>query len=478
MFVTLFTKEILNHLRSLRFMFGTLVLAALVITSIFILSIDVSDRIENQQVKDRSEEEYISKYAHLNRINYLLQPGRPVERTEVLFRGLDDPRLDDSFFGDLLTRLFPRFDIIFIISILLSLLALVYSYDGICGEREEGILKLIHTGAVSRFSVISAKWAGVMAVLFVPFLLFTLAGILVASFTGELALSQGLIAETGLILLAVLFYVGIFTAAGLLISSLAKRSGTSILFSLLVWVVFVLVIPNVSPILASQIEPLPSVNAVERETRMLTDVIRDNRLNEEVKKLSEQLRAEHDIPPTVNELHDPAAYVAAGWPEDRAREVADGFVQAYRAIIDRVNAEQREKANAIYQELERKIERQQELTKWLSLVSPTPAFTYFATDIASVGLRAEEYFYEEVSEWASEFNEFADERHKREEERLGRRIGANEFIDLAGRPRFTHHPESLLDRFSGVAFYLGHLTVYMMVVFAGAVLVYQRYDIR
>ena len=111
MFITMLNKEIFDHLRSLRFTLGWLILFVLVITSVMLLSVDVREREEMRQTMDRATEEYISNYAHLNRIRYMLQLSRPIEQSEILFRGLDDRAENNSFFAGMLDKLFPELDL-------------------------------------------------------------------------------------------------------------------------------------------------------------------------------------------------------------------------------------------------------------------------------------------------------------------------------------------------------------------------------
>jgi len=479
MFRTIVLKELADSARSLRFIVGWLVMLALMVAAVLLLSEDVRRRGERQELIERSQSEYVSEYGHTNRIGYVLRPSRPPERSEVLFRGLDDEAESGSFFSDPVAKLFPQLDLLFIVSVLLSLMAVIFTYDSVCGEREDGTLRQLHTGPVSRATVILGKWVGAWIALGAPFLAVYLLVILLAAAIGGLPLGLDTALELTAIALASLVYLAFFLCLGLLVSSLVKHSGTSILILLFLWVMFVVGIPNAAPIFASQLRPIPSVNAVERQTRLLTDIIRDNRLVEEGELIVRQLREQYDIPDlAVERWWEPSSLTALGWSEEEAEEIAESYARMWSEAITRVNREQSAQANALWEELERKIEAQSELARSIALLSPTPSFSFFATDLASVGLRAEEHFHEEVGGFYEEFYDFLEERERSEEERLGRRIGANEFLDMSGRPRLTHRPEPVAARLEAGLLAAGHLVIMTLIALIAAVVAYLRYDVR
>ena len=477
----------MDTVRSLRFTLGWLAMLVLMTAAVFLLSDDVRQRDDHMEAIERSQEEFVSKYAHTNRIGYILRPTRPPEQTEVLFRGLDNPDEDTSFFSDPVAKLFPLPDLLFIISILLSLLAVIFTYDSICGEREDGTLKLLHSMPVSRATVIFGKWLGAWIAIGIPFITVYLFAVLVGSVFGGLSLTAESWIELGLIGGASLVYVSFFLCLGLFVSATVRQSGTSILVLLFLWVVFTMVVPNVSPILASQISPLPSVNAVERQMNELQDTIRDNLMEEQINRLRADLREQYGIPPTITNWSDPQSFAVLGWSEEQAKEFFAGFAAQWRAISDEVNRQQREKATALWDEVQRKIDEQSQLTRTLALASPTPSFIFFSTDVASVGLNSEQYFYDELSEFYRVFGEYIDERQASEEERLGHTIGSNEFLDMSNRPRFSHKPEPLANRLGGALDfgslgsaidYAAHLVLMCIIALVLAVVAYLRYDVR
>jgi len=138
----------------------------------------------------------------------------------------DNPLLNTFFSIDFAT----------VIAILISLLALVFSYDAISREREDATLKLAFTGRISRITFLIGKIAGLLLTL-LPILLFCyLLAILIIMVNPEISLS--LQDWKGVILLFTIsiVYMLVFILLGIFISSLTKQSSSAIIISLLAWI--------------------------------------------------------------------------------------------------------------------------------------------------------------------------------------------------------------------------------------------------
>jgi len=142
-----------------------------------------------------------------------------------------------------LLNAFFSLDFITVLTIVFSLLALVFSYDLITREREDGTLKLIFTNQYSRISFLIGKITGLLISL-IPILIFCflLSALLIA-------LSPDInFHVTDWIRVIVLFvfsilYLFVFILIGTLISGMVKHSSTAIVLSMLCWIWFVFLWP-------------------------------------------------------------------------------------------------------------------------------------------------------------------------------------------------------------------------------------------
>lgn len=149
-----------------------------------------------------------------------------------------------------LLNAFFSIDFATVIAILMSLLALVFSYDLFTREREDGTLKAVLTGELSRPEFLTGKLLGIIVTL-VPILLFCfLLGVLVIMLSPAVQFSAGDWGGVALLFLSSLLYMAVFVLLGMFISTRAQRSSTSIVVSLLCWIWFLFLMPNAAAYLS------------------------------------------------------------------------------------------------------------------------------------------------------------------------------------------------------------------------------------
>mgnify|MGYP001766571630 CR=1 FL=1 len=179
MFRAVLTKEIRNHLLSFRFLAGFALMMVIVPVTVMILSTDAVRKQDDYSRRQSEIQTYLRSYAHFNRLYAVIAPSQPPIAMLAMVRGLTADVDLDVFDNDPLPVMFPLIDLTFIITILLSLAALVFSYDAVSGDKEDGTLKLTLANAVPRSTVLAGKVLGGAATLFVPFLLSFAAGLIV-----------------------------------------------------------------------------------------------------------------------------------------------------------------------------------------------------------------------------------------------------------------------------------------------------------
>ncbi|MFR8242662.1 MAG: ABC transporter permease subunit [Parabacteroides distasonis] len=140
------------------------------------------------------------------------------------------------------------------VAILISLLALVFSYDAITREREDGTMKLTFTGQVSRISFLMGKLLGLLLTL-LPILLFCyLLACLIIVVNPAISLSVSDWGGLSLLFLTSVIYMMVFLLLGMFISSRVTHSSSSIIISLLCLIWFLFLMPNIATYLAQYFE--------------------------------------------------------------------------------------------------------------------------------------------------------------------------------------------------------------------------------
>jgi len=261
---TVARKEIVANLLSYKFFVVLLLMVLLVATSLFIMHRDFSGRMADYQL-------------------IRPEPGAPIavvppNPLSIFAKGLDDA-MTRSFeigvtgvdvragqsSGNIVYAFFPAPDFLYVVRVILSLVALLFGFDQISREREQGTLKLLLGGPVSRAQVLAGKWLGNFLSLSVPFLLVTLLGASVLLFDRDVRFSAGDIGRLALILALALLYLAFFLSLGMLVSALTRRAATSVIVLLFAWALLVFVLPNLGTLVARQFVSVPSVRALSEK---------------------------------------------------------------------------------------------------------------------------------------------------------------------------------------------------------------------
>ena len=140
MFRAIIIKEFFDNLLNLRFSVGLLVSVVLTVASVMFQAQAHSQRTQDYHADVRLQEENIEKYAPISPF-FTERPLFKPAALSLVATALTAESYD-SFDSNFVPKVFPFIDLVFIVSIIMSLLGLLFSYDSICGEKEAGTLKL------------------------------------------------------------------------------------------------------------------------------------------------------------------------------------------------------------------------------------------------------------------------------------------------------------------------------------------------
>ena len=172
----------------------------------------------------------------------------PIWSAPTQKRGSDNPFLS----------MFLTVDVVFIFKIVLSALAILFAYNTISGEREDGTLKLVLSNAIPRDTIVLGKYLGGMLSLF-PIVLVGLIVALVIAFSSRVVAFDGNdIAHIVLIFGVSLLYVSTWYLLGLLLSVWTKTAATTLILSMFIWVLLTSVHSNVATFAVEKFSPYQS----------------------------------------------------------------------------------------------------------------------------------------------------------------------------------------------------------------------------
>ena len=470
-------KEIRNHLLSFRFLVTFLLLLVIVPVTVLILTNDYVRKQDDYSRRQAEIQNYLSRYAHFNRIGNVIEPSQPPVPFYALVRGLSADVNINAFYNDPLPVMFPLLDLTFIVAILLSLAALIFAYDALSGEKEDGTLKLMLANGVARAKIIAAKVVGGTATLLIPFLVSLAVGLIIILLNPRVGWKGSDWGALGMIAIGAVVYFTLFTCLGIFISSRHQSSSSSIMTSLFVWVLAVLVVPNLSPYLASLLRPTPSQIKIGREVNRLLDVDRDDLGRKLQKERTAAVLKEYPILAPLSRMSE--------------KEIQDAvnngpaFARAYEALRKTIeaawreaNAIQGDKAKVLRDDLERKERSQTRLSIILSMISPLADFSYLSTDLSNTGMRNEIHFRALGRGWGRAYGDYETQKTEALRSKDPTMDVWNTPVDVSDMPRFQYREEALTGRIKGVLTPFTILIVVSIVLFSAAYVSFIRYDVR
>ena len=149
----------------------------------------------------------------------------PIWEQQAQKQGSDNPFLS----------IFLAVDVIFVFKIVLSALAILFAYNTISGEREDGTLKLVLSNPIPRDTLIFGKYLGGMLSLFPIVVMSFAVGIVMAYAALLLILMLAIYYVSSWVLVVSLLYISICYLLGLLLSVWTKTAATTLILSMLYW---------------------------------------------------------------------------------------------------------------------------------------------------------------------------------------------------------------------------------------------------
>ena len=451
MFFLLFRKELLEQLLSLRFAMACIICLIVVLSSTWVLTKEYKESLADYRT---------NVVLHKNEIeesNDLVKDGikidKPLNPMQIFFKGLDqeltatatvnaqsEPQFEANYEGNPVGLLFPPIDLLFFIGIVMSLLAIAFSYDAISGEKELGTLKLLMSYSVPRDIVLLAKWTGGYLALVAPFIVAVLCGLVVLMLFPTVELRSQDWGALGLIMFCALLYLAAIYSLGIFVSARTELASTSITVLLMVWVLVVLVVPNTAPYLAAQLHPVRDFVLIDKEKYQIEQ--------EEEQRFQEAWREWRE-----KKTNSPNNVRWSTWSElkrDQYLRLSDHH--------DKINDQFR-----------KQLDGQIRLGQYLSRISPLSSFAYAASDLAGTGIQDRNRFLDLLPAYRREITTFGYQIY----------IEANlnqTDLNIEGYPQFTFAESPISDRIAWVdILFLG---MWNILFFMGAYLSFLRYDVK
>jgi len=477
MFRAIFAKEILEALAGRRFWTILVLCLVLVPLGVEVSLRDYRTRLQNtneavriyqEETKTASDvlyKEGAKAFAPPSSLSFLslgLELVLPkVAESEYKFgEGPSAMRLSNNQGRDNLYEYFyGPLDLVFIVGVIMSFLAIVLTYGAVAGEKEQGTLRQLLANSVPRATVILAKGTANFLVLIIPFLLaMGVSLVILEGQAGTLSSTAGSATSLFLALAFSLLFIGAFFNLGLLVSALTKQAVTALIVLLLGWVFLYGVYPRVA-VAASQI-----LRPAKSEARLALERVQ---LQRDVKK---ECEAEVDK-------------LLATMPADNKSEAFKAGMEKQGEIRGRYQVVFQERWRTIGREAEERRNSQITLATAIGRLSPVSLFVRPLAELAGTGWLSYARFNRQARQFEDVVNRdiFLKQKYSRYPGRGGRSggIGVSNLADLkAAAPVFTYVPAGSEEVVRDVLPDLVILAVVNILLFAGAFVAFLRYDAR
>jgi ABC-type transport system involved in multi-copper enzyme maturation permease subunit len=270
-------REILEYLKSSKFLIGLCLTIVLVGMSTFI---NIGDYQQRQQdyldATQNLKEQFGVKIFRKPKVLSTLVQGRDRElgsQIEISFLRL--PIQTSGYMGEFASQHhryvsgFTSVDFAFVVRVVLSLMVIFLAYNSVSEETAQGTLRLAMANALPRGQLLFGKFIGGLFVILACLTIATLVAVLVMVLHPVILLdSETCLRILGMWTISAL-YLGVFFTLSLLVSTIFNRPSIGLLVLLQIWIVVIVIYPNVSVILSRQLIRLPGQEELEDRKRAI-----------------------------------------------------------------------------------------------------------------------------------------------------------------------------------------------------------------
>ena len=362
--------------------------------------------------------------------------------------------------SNFLMRRFSDIDWAFIVSVPLSFMALLFTYDSFCGERESGTLRLMLSSSVPRYRILVGKYLGAMVAFGLPLLAGLIVNLVIVTSARIIDLEPGdWLRFLGVFLLSVL-YLSAFLLLGMFVSSWASHSVSSIVVLLLIWAGVVVLAPSFGGVVA---ETSVAVAPVAQLREQVRETMRQADLDAEAGKYGKNAHEIWHEDPN-NPLVNPPA--AARYCNAKAAAMQRLWEQRYNRLLAQVQAGRR-----------------------FACLSPAAIYQRAAETLAGTGVQRCAALYQQARRYQETLRDYvlAEDAEDPNSPHLLFDFGfavenwatfSKKAVDFGEVPKFQERDPAFSESLQLATWDIGALVLFNFLFFAGSFVSFLRYDVR
>ena len=397
-------KDFLNNIVTPGFIVGLALCLVLIPYTVFTGIQAYENRLAQYETDIKAAEEVYAKSQIYAQVNPLVV--RPLSPLSIFSKGIQEQtgskvkldRKEKPVFSSDIVLLnenpfmgnFMSLDFTTALTILLSLLGVLFSYDMLAREKEEGTLKLSLSNPVSRSTYFLGKITGVFLTLLPILVLCFLVILLIIQFSPSVHFVAGDYGRIAMLALMSLVYFAFFVFLGGYISSRTKTSTLSIIINLFIWCFLLFLLPNAASYLGKNITKAEDYKQLTINTQLID--------SEYWSRQSDEIRQ------TVNdEGFQHVGYMmcaSADWDGGNlilftARSTME-FERRYKELVNPVLLANSDRKWTLQQDFLQQVYRQEKTVRYLSCLSPAEIFKQVSTMLCHTGMESEVHFMDQV----------------------------------------------------------------------------------
>jgi len=267
-----------------------------------------------------------------------------------------------------------------------------------------------------------------------------------------------------LIIIAVyLLYLAVFFSVGLFVSAFSQRSSTSFIVLLVVWVLFVTIVPRVSLASAERLRPYESYTTLQTKA---------------FKEIAEKRAAViKEVIPRITAIQQKLAMAEIS---GQALEPSTEFSEIRTEIWERLNKIRQDTMERYDAQYEREQSAQISLAESMSrFLSPASAMSFAVENLAGSGWARQKEYIKQLRDFRNRFSDYIFNAAKKVEYRGFMDMFDARKLDVdASRIRFDFREEDLATVVSRSILDIGVLALMSIIFFAASFVAFLRYDVR
>jgi ABC-type transport system involved in multi-copper enzyme maturation permease subunit len=405
MLKNLIFKEIQESIINFRFLFTFLICIVLIPLSFYLGADEYKNRKEHI---DNLEKLYIQQHEGNIRFDMNAEGYRSPSPFSIFCLGLENylpDKVVTSREGSMqferqwginnpVSILTGKIDFLYVVCFIMPLLVFSLTFNSVSSEKENGTLRLVLSNSVSKWKILAAKIAGPYLLLAISFVSGIILGVILLLLTNKgVVMNPSFAGILVIVLLLSMLFLFVLFCIGTYISIAGRSTFLSMIASLFVYVIFAMLIPKLSPMMAQVIHPVKSIQVHNTEKNILREEITANRENEK-RELMRSLKEQYGLSQRISDLDD----------NQEQRQVYDNvIVPDYNArtllIDEQYGAQLASDLSGIDKAYENEINIQKAIALNIARLSPFSAFINLVADLSSTGFSEMENYRQQAGQF-------------------------------------------------------------------------------